>query len=267
MRWFKMDSDTPHHRVSKRVMKHLGVHGFGSMILLWCYAAAYGRDITSPGRCVDTDLEPIPKEDLIDASGLTEEGFDQLMAILFETKTIDMAAWTDRGELAFPGMSKRADEYSQTLARGRRAASPPTKATPTPRPAKPAALALSREEALPAAPQGRFEAFWALYPKRIDKQRTQALWNSKGLNVEANPQLAEVIMVALRRHVAAWETEQRELRYIASPYQYLKHRRWEDEAPPPPPPVRTKRTRAMQEAAAAFLASAPEVTPSDAEGA
>jgi len=227
MLWFRVESNCPANRTSKRVLKHLGAEGFGGMVLLWCFAAAYGKDDLSPGRCVDSDMDPIPREDLVVASTLSEETFDALIAILMDTKTVDRQAWTERGELVFPGLSSRADRYTQS----------------------------------------RFDAFWALYPKRTDKKRTQALWTTGELKIERDTQLFETIMSALRRHVNAWADEGRDIQFIASPFQYLKQRRWEDEIPPPPAPTRSTRTRQMQEAAAAFLANSPKAIPSDAESA
>ena len=264
MLWFRVESDCPANRTSKRVLKHLGAEGFGGMVLLWCFAAASGKDDLSPGRCVDSDMDPIPREDLVVASTLSEETFDALIAILLDTKTVDRQAWTERGELVFPGLSSRADRYTQSLARSR-PVRPPAKKAPSP--PEPHPLDFISPEPPPAPTQSRFDAFWALYPKRTDKKRTQALWTTGELKIERDTQLFETIMSALRRHVNAWADEGRDIQFIASPFQYLKQRRWEDEIPPPPAPTRSTRTRQMQEAAAAFLANSPKAIPSDAESA
>jgi hypothetical protein len=267
--WFRVESDCPANRTSKRVLKHLGAEGFGGMVLLWCFAAASGKDDLSPGRCVDSDMDPIPREDLVVASTLSEETFDALIAILLDTKTVDRQAWTERGELVFPGLSSRADRYTQSLARSRPVRQPAKKA---PSPPEPHPLDFISPEPPPAPTQSRFDAFWALYPKHTTRKQAAAIWGTgeryaKGLKVEQNTQLYETIMAALTKHVQAWADEGKDRQFILSPYQYLKHRRWEDEIPPPPSPTRSTRTRQMQEAAAAFLASAPKVIPSDAESA
>ena len=115
MKWFKLDSATPNHPVSRRVIKEMGTEGFGAMILLWCYVAQYGRDL--PGRCVDSDGDPIPKDILVDVSTLTEEGFDRLINILYACKSIDQDAWDVRQELFLKGMRSRGDAYAKRMER------------------------------------------------------------------------------------------------------------------------------------------------------
>jgi hypothetical protein len=235
---------------------------------------------------VDSELEPIPTEDLIEESGLTAETFGRLIEILIETKTADRESWELRGELSFPGMRARADMYTKTVARRRAAAGQPP-VTPAPPAGRPfgspgtppinpkrgtteptprssdddaPVLSLIRTTDVSAAPCARFEEFWALYPKHTDKKRSEALWCSKTLNVERDTQLFEAIMSGLRRQCDAWTDEQRDLQYTPSPYQYLKHRRWEDEAQAPRDRkmVRGKTTVAMQQATEAFLARHPD---------
>ena len=115
MKWFRMDSDTPNHPTSRRVIKSLGNEGFGGLVRLWCFAAAFGKD--EPGRCVDSDCDPFNREALIDASGLSDEAFDALIEVCLETKCAERTAWENRGELAFPGMRSRSDSYSKQLLR------------------------------------------------------------------------------------------------------------------------------------------------------
>ena len=125
-----MDSLTPSNRTSRRVLKRLGNDGFGALILLYCFAAAQGKDPTSPGRCVDSDSDAIPREDLVEACGLSEEDFDALIAICVETKCVDREAWLG-GELNFPGMLTRCDDYAHKVMR-RLAAEARTKGVPPP---------------------------------------------------------------------------------------------------------------------------------------
>ena len=115
MKWFRMDSDTPNHPTSRRVIKRLGNEGFGGLVRLWCFTAQFGKD--EPGRCVDSDSDPFRKEDLLDASGLNEEAFSVLIEVCLETKCADRVAWEERGELAFPGMASRSDNYSKKIRR------------------------------------------------------------------------------------------------------------------------------------------------------
>ena len=116
MKWYRMDSDTPNHPTSRRVIRKLGNEGFGALVRLWCFAAQYGKGET-PGRCVDSDGDSIQLEDLVDASGLTDEQFRALVAVLLDTKCIDTEAWESRKEMSFPGMTTRADEYTKKVKR------------------------------------------------------------------------------------------------------------------------------------------------------
>jgi hypothetical protein len=115
VKWFRMDSDTPNHPTSRRVIRKLGNEGFGALVRLWCFAAQYGK--SEPGRCVDSDGDPVQVEDLVDASGLTDEKFRELVVVLLETKCIDAEAWESRQEMAYPGMTTRADEYTKKVRR------------------------------------------------------------------------------------------------------------------------------------------------------
>jgi|TARA_R110000824_G_scaffold132891_1_gene295426 hypothetical protein len=110
-----MDSDTPNHPTGRRVLRRAGNQGFGALVRLWCFAAQFGK--AEPGRCVDSDGDPVEVEDLIDASGLNCEEFHELIEVLRETKCIDIEAWNTRKELAFPGMTARADEYTKKVRR------------------------------------------------------------------------------------------------------------------------------------------------------
>tara|TARA_R110000824_G_scaffold8899_3_gene40416 strand:- start:22618 stop:23472 length:855 start_codon:yes stop_codon:yes gene_type:complete len=110
-----MDSDTPHHPTGRRVIRKQGNAGFGALVRLWCFAAQYGK--AEPGRCVDSDGDAIPVEDLLDACGLEENEFEELIEVLVDAKCIDARAWSELGELSFPGMTTRADEYTKKVRR------------------------------------------------------------------------------------------------------------------------------------------------------
>lgn len=115
MKWFRMDSDTPHHPTGRRVIRKQGNAGFGALVRLWCFAAQYGK--AEPGRCVDSDGDAIPVEDLLDACGLEADQFEELIEVLVDAKCIDARAWSELGELSFPGMTTRADEYTKKVRR------------------------------------------------------------------------------------------------------------------------------------------------------
>ena len=269
MRWFRVESDMPHHYSIQRILQdpELGTAALGSLLLLWSFAAHYGKDPLYPGRCVDSDGDPIPLIDLVKVSLAPIDQFNALIHVLIQTKGIDVAAWNDRKELCFPGMRTRADAYTKRIAKKAISPvfSPPAPAVQrTPAAVEAAITSIEREvdrvtqsRALARTPRDtpappHFATFWALYPRKIDRKRTLSLWTSKGLDVERHPELCEAILEGLRRHIALWDHEQRELRYIASPLQYLKHRRWEDE-PPPVTHALTKTTRTMVDATDRFL--------------
>lgn len=108
MRWFQVESALPSLPSIRPILKSLGLEGMGALLLLWCHTALHGR--REPGRCVDQDGDPHPRAVLVDASGLTEAQFSELIEILLAGKSIDREAW-ERGELFFPGMKSRSDAY------------------------------------------------------------------------------------------------------------------------------------------------------------
>lgn len=246
MLWFRVMSNMPHHPSIQRVLHTptLGTAGLGSLLLLWAFSAMYGRDRTSPGRCVDSDGDAIPRVDLIRASLMTEDQFDTLLQVLVETKGIDVTAWLDRQELSFPGMRTRADEYTKQLAK--RAA----QSTPAPPPTVTATtLRLTAPPETPR-PTTRFNAFWSLYPRKIEKKRARAAWTT--LKAETNTQLYQVIMTGTQRLV----DEGRDITYIPAPQRFLSHRRFEDERSSvvTQTPVRPTSAEAMDRATEIFLA-------------
>jgi len=117
VKWFRMDSDCTTHPTIRRVIRQCGNEGFGALVRLWCFAAQYGRG--DPGRCVDSDGDPIPLEDLVDASGLELEKFTKLIKVCIDAKCVDAESWNERVELLFPGMKSRASEYTKKLIRNR----------------------------------------------------------------------------------------------------------------------------------------------------
>ena len=254
MKWFKVESSFGNHPTIQRLLNHpeLGTSALGSLILLWAFTATYGRDELHPGRCVDGQGHPIAKQDLVIAARMTDAQFDALIALLQQTGSIDIDAWTTRQELSFPGLTRRADPYTDKVrkrrerdlkASGLQRGDMAPQMVPAQRTATPAPSLLppSPEYALvsrvaPTTP--RFEGFWKLYPRKQNKKKALAVWQSKAFRVEHNTQLYEAIMAGLTRQVASWEARGTDVAHICHGDQFLKHRRWEDE----PLPVTSKDT-------------------------
>jgi len=68
-----------------------------------------------------------------------------------------------------------------------------------------------------------FDAFWALYPRRVEKKDARKVW----LRLKDADKLC--VMEALPLHVAFWEREKTAVKFIPHPATWLNGRRWEDE--------------------------------------
>ena len=268
MLWYKMDSNFPENRTARRVSRKLGNAGLGGLVRLFCFAAGHGKDPASPGRCVDSDLEPIPREDLVEASGLPEADFDALIETCVSTKCVD-GAWAESGELNFPGMLKRADEYAAKVMRrlateARTKGLPPPTAPPRRTPPSPPDTRVTAQPIAPATtttpplalvgasmptPQRptRFDEWWAIYPRKIDKKRARMAWTK--LKAATDSQLFEVIMAGTQRLIESGI----DIQYVPAPQRYLAHRRFEDEAPPVQVPKLAQSTLDRMDATARFL--------------
>ena len=218
---------------------------------MWAFTATYGRDELHPGRCVDGQGHPIAKQDLVIAARMTDAQFDALIALLQQTGSIDIDAWTTRQELSFPGLTRRADPYTDKVrknlerdlkAYGVQRVDVAPQMVPDQRAATPApsllpaqTVPVSRSSTLTTT---RFDAFWSLYPRKQSKRKALTVWKSKAFQCERNTQLYETIMAGLRAQVASWEARATDQAHICHADQFLKHRRWEDE----PLPVTSKDT-------------------------
>lgn len=69
----------------------------------------------------------------------------------------------------------------------------------------------------------RFDEFWQAYPRKVNKKRTQYIWQSRKLNRIADRIIANVRAKA--RQDPQWQDPQ----YIPYPSTYLNGERWEDE--------------------------------------
>lgn len=72
-----------------------------------------------------------------------------------------------------------------------------------------------------------FEKFWEVYPKKIDKARTKALWTRLKLE-----DIATAILDAVLRFASSPQWLRDDGRYIPKPSTFLTGRRWEDEITP-----------------------------------
>lgn len=76
----------------------------------------------------------------------------------------------------------------------------------------------------PATPSKDFDAFWAVYPKKVAKQAAIKVWNRITKTVDAEQIIGGAISYA--EHVAA---ERIERQFIKSPDGWLTAGRWEDD--------------------------------------
>ncbi len=70
-----------------------------------------------------------------------------------------------------------------------------------------------------------FEAFWALYPKRIGKGAAAKVWE----RLKPNNGLSEKIMAALSAQLKTAQWQRENGRFIPNPATWLNQRRWEDD--------------------------------------
>lgn len=114
MKWFQLDSDCPDDPKIRAVVRALGVEGFGGLVSLWCHIAKHGR---KPGQGIDSRGAPLPLDDLIAATGLTADQFATLVELCTRSGHFRRDAWERYHGIWIPAMERRADRYSQRLAR------------------------------------------------------------------------------------------------------------------------------------------------------
>jgi hypothetical protein len=88
----------------------------------------------------------------------------------------------------------------------------------------------------------RFADFWAVWPKREDKDDAENVWRAKKLDKVADTIIADVVARVAR--FQGW----RERQYIPGPAKYLRRKRWLDEWDTPP----TKASAPAEAAATEF---------------
>lgn len=116
MKWFQLDADAPDDPKIRAVVRALGVEGFGGLVGLWCHVAKHGH---VPGQAVDSQGAPLPLDDLAASTGLDREKFDALVDVCTRTGHFRRDAWQMYRGIWIPAMERRADRYTQRLARSR----------------------------------------------------------------------------------------------------------------------------------------------------
>lgn len=114
MKWFQLDADAPDDPKIRAVVRALGVEGFGGLVGLWCHVAKHGR---RPGQAIDSSGAPLPVDDLVAATGLPAEKFDELVTVCTKTGHFRRDAWELYRGIWIPAMERRADRYAQRVAR------------------------------------------------------------------------------------------------------------------------------------------------------
>lgn len=79
-----------------------------------------------------------------------------------------------------------------------------------------------------------FEAWWALYPRKVEKEPA-----SKAYATARRSTSAQALLDALAAHAAAWEANGKELKFILYPERWLKRKLYAE----PPPPIEAKAGR------------------------
>lgn len=76
----------------------------------------------------------------------------------------------------------------------------------------------------------RFPEFWAIWPRKRDKQKARQVWISKRLDEKAD----EILHDVRERQRRDWQWLKNSGEFIPHPTTYLRNARWEDEFRPPP---------------------------------
>lgn len=114
MKWFKLDTDMPDDPRIREVIQRLGNEGLGALVRIWCFVGNHG---VWPGISLDRNRQPMQKQALIEASGLSKLKFTDLMVILSENGHIKKNRYRKHGVVVFPAMCRRADPYTRRSVR------------------------------------------------------------------------------------------------------------------------------------------------------
>jgi Lin1244/Lin1753-like, N-terminal len=114
VKWFQLDADAPDDPKIRAVVRALGVEGFGGLVGLWCHVARHGR---KPGQAIDSRGAPFPVDDLIAATGLPAEKFNELVELCTRSGHFRRDVWEMYRGIWIPAMERRADRYAKRLAK------------------------------------------------------------------------------------------------------------------------------------------------------
>ena len=118
MKWFQLDSTTPHDPRVRDVLLKMGNNGLGALLRLWCFVADQGRKRI--GWSLDARGLPIPLSVVQDATGLDDENFRILLSTCANNGHI-VRQQLERPEpvIVIPAMSKRGDTYTKRVKKRR----------------------------------------------------------------------------------------------------------------------------------------------------
>ena len=118
MKWFQLDSTTPHDPRIRDVLLKMGNTGLGALLRLWCFVADQGRKRI--GWSLDARGLPIPLSVVQDATGLDDENFRILLSTCANNGHI-VRQQLERPEpvIVIPAMSKRGDTYTKRVKKRR----------------------------------------------------------------------------------------------------------------------------------------------------
>jgi hypothetical protein len=72
-------------------------------------------------------------------------------------------------------------------------------------------------------PEG-FAEFWAVYPRKEDKEDAAKAWKQ----LDPNAELQAVIIADVRRRAAGEDWQKEDGRYVTKPLKYIRNRKWEE---------------------------------------
>lgn len=114
MKWFQLDAAMPHDPKIRAVTRALGPAGLGGLVGVWCHVAEHGA---RPGQGIDSSGEPFPVDDIQAASLLDDSQFRLLVETCLRTGHFRRDIWELYQGVWIPAMERRADRYTQRLAK------------------------------------------------------------------------------------------------------------------------------------------------------
>ena len=101
----------------------------------------------------------------------------------------------------------------------------------------------SRDESLETDPLDRFDEFWDVYAKKVDRRKAEGKWRLALKRVGVTPDL----LIESARAYVTWERANNEGgRFVMDPARWLNGHRWEDERPARPAAATQHQGRASQ---------------------